>query len=144
MADLVSFHVEGFDEFQKLDFDKKEVKKAMRQAGRLVQRDAKRSVSRKSASGGYPHRRTGRLRRSITARVSRSGFMVIVKPRHVTGMPDVLYPMVLHYGRKTKDGRKWRIKPMRNYIAEALEAQKSDVGALLFEALTKALEPGKR
>jgi hypothetical protein len=82
-------HLEGFDGFdKKIDFDKKQIRRAMRRSGRAVQQAARKLVgkSMRSQPGAYPGRRTGRLQRSIKLKVSRSGFLVRVAPQLTSDM----------------------------------------------------------
>ena len=153
-------HVDGFDDFMRDAFDKREVRKAMRKAGAAVQRKA-RSLITKSGTGDYPQQQKGLLRKSIRGKVSRSGFMVKIEPGKVAGMKDY-YPAYLHYGvkqgariGKLASGRRakgqraaeqaarsaggWRIKPRGNYMADALEAERSAVVSILSSGFKSAL-----
>lgn len=156
----VTFHVEGFDQFQKIDFDKSEIKTAMRKVGRIIRNDARRRVNRSDKSSGYPKKQTGLLRRSIRFKVSRSGFLVRVAPQMVSGMKD-FYPAFLYYGvRKSplkgrervrarrKGGLKdkpYRIEPhSRNYMQDALDASAREAQDIMFDALRRSFQPGRR
>lgn len=157
-------HVEGFESYGALDFDKAEVKKAMRRAGVEVQRAARDLVQQRGKSGAdeYPAKLSGALRRGIRYRVSRSGFMVKVAPTKSAGMAE-FYPAYLHYGvkagarvrgrpgmhRRHRGGRAelierrkagaWRIDPRKNYMADALADRSGRVKSLLSQALAAAL-----
>lgn len=95
-------HVDGYENFQKIDFNRKEVRAGFARAGREVQREAKRLVSKEARSkrGEYPARMTGALIRSIRVRVSRPGFLVRVAPQKTGAMSD-FYPAFLFYGVKS-------------------------------------------
>lgn len=149
----VYLHVEGFESYGRLDFDKKEIRKTMRQAGRVVQAEGRRLVSKGGPSrrGEYPARRTGRLRRSITYRVSRPGFLVKIEPKKTAAMGDDFYPAYLFYGvrRGAKRGKShakqastggWRIAPRRNFMEDALDNRAGRVRALLSRAFSQALK----
>jgi hypothetical protein len=136
----------------RIDFDKKQVRKAMRKFGAEIRKDARRRVSRKaiSAPGDYPGRDSGNLFRSITSLVSKSGFMVRISPEKTAGMKE-FYPAFLHYGvtgkSRRKDHReqpkegKWRIAPRANYMTAALEARKDSIRTGLRNMLQDALIP---
>lgn len=157
-------HVAGFESYGSLDFDKAEVRKAMRQAGAEVQRAARPLVRKagRSQRGDYPGRQAGVLARSIRYRVSRSGFMVKIAPQKTGGMAE-FYPAYLHYGvkrgarirarpsgvRRHRGGRAelvaqrqagaWKLAPRKNYMEDALTARSGRVKALLSRALSRAL-----
>lgn len=147
-------HVEGFEGFDRaVDFDKKEIRKAMRKAGARVAKASRKLVSKgeRSAPGDYPGRKTGRLAKSIRAKVSRSGFLVRIEPKTGSGIPaSEPYYAYLFYGVRRGAKRRtdhkaqtasgpWRIRPRRNYMVDALEAESGAVRADLSDALAKAL-----
>lgn len=144
-------HFGEFDSYGKLDFDKKEIRKAMRRAGALVRGEGRKLVSKRGVSdkGQYPGLRTGRLRRSITARVSRAGFLVKIEPKKTADM-KAFYPAFLWYGvrrgaRRGKSHRKqaatgaWRIEPRTNYMVDALANRADEVRSILRRAFADAL-----
>lgn len=151
--DGIYLHINRFDMYGKLDFDKKQIRKAMRLAGREVQAAAKRLVGQKrvSKNGQNPGRRTGTLQRSIKPKVSRSGFLVVVKPYKTAKMKE-FYPAYLHYGvrrgaKKTKShkrgasgGSGWRIAPRKNYMEEALIQRSDRVKAILTKYFREAIK----
>ncbi|VWC26298.1 hypothetical protein BPS26883_06147 [Burkholderia pseudomultivorans] len=147
----IALHIEGFEGFDRsIDFDKREVRKGMRKAGRIVERRAKALVAIRSRSvpGQYPGRKTGRLQRSIKTKVSRSGFMVKVMPKKIAGMRD-FYPAFLYYGTRSKSGgrrdhrsrstSKLRIEPRGNYMSDAKDDGAREVRALLVDVYRRAL-----
>jgi hypothetical protein len=144
-------HFGEFDSYGKLDFDKKEIRKAMRRAGALVRGEGRKLVSKRGVSekGQYPGLRTGRLRRSITARVSRAGFLVKIEPKKTADM-KAFYPAFLWYGvrrgaKRGKSHRKqdatgaWRIEPRTNYMVDALANRADEVRSILRRAFADAL-----
>lgn len=144
-------HFGDFDSYGKLDFDKKEIRKAMRRAGVLVRARSRKLVSKRGASekGQYPGLRKGTLRRSISYRVSHSGFMVKIEPKKTAEM-KAFYPAFLWYGvrrgakrgkshKKQASTRAWRIEPRQNYMVDALESSADDVRAILRQAFAAAL-----
>lgn len=155
----VYMHIGGFEGFDRsADFDKREVRKAMRKAGTLVVREARKLVAKRgpSAAGDYPSRRTGALSKAIRAKVSRSGFMVRIEPKTGTSVPaSDPYFAYLHYGvrrggsktgsaNRRKDHRAqrsgpYRIQPRGNYMADGLQNQAGAVRGLLSAALAAGL-----
>ncbi len=146
-------HIEGFEGFDRsVDFDKKQVRKAMGAAGRLVVREAQALVSSggPSGPGQYPAKRTGKLRKSIRARVSRSGFLVRIEPKTGGSVPSSdPYFAYLHYGvrkgaRRSKSHKMqasgaYRIDPRANYMVDALQHRAPAVRSLLSQALAAGL-----
>lgn len=154
---------EKIEGFERIDFDKAGVKKAIRAIGMLVRRDSRKKVAISavkrtrgkkvytgSKPGEYPRKLSGTLRRSITARVSRPGFMVKIQPDPKYYAKDNFYPAFLWYGvtgkarrqdhkAQVKDGR-WRIAPRANYMADALRENESTVRAILRDALQNSLK----
>lgn len=120
-------------------FDPKAMRRAMTLSGKLVQKDARTRVNRKARSqkGEYPGRMTGRLSRSIKYKVSRPGFLVVIRPEKDAGFGNgEFYPAFLHYGvrnfrkqnhRKHATSTPFRIEPRENYMADALQ---SNMGVL--------------
>ncbi|QHJ77005.1 MAG: hypothetical protein [Bacteriophage sp.] len=149
----IELHIDKFDMYGKLDFDKKQIRVAMRMAGKEVQTAAKRLVSSKQTSkrDQYPGKRSGTLQRSIRSKVSRSGFMVLVKPYKTAAMGKDFYPAYLWYGvrRGAKRGKShkagasggngWRIAPRKNYMQDALYQKQGRVKAILISRFQKAL-----
>jgi len=161
-------HVEGFDNWERDAFDKKEIRKGMRKVGLLITQRAQMNLALARGEEGYPVNRTGATLESITFKVSRAGFMVKVAP-HKTSRMEEFYPAYLHYGVKKgprlgklapgkgkgKSNRRaagaraaalaaraageWRIKPRDNYMADALQDSKSEVQAILSAAFAAAL-----
>lgn len=154
-------HVEGFEHFHRDSFNKRQVRYAMRKAGRLVENRAKLNLALAGSGSNYPRKLRGVLRDSIKTRVSRSGFLVKVMPDKIAGMVEY-YPAYLHYGvkqggrikgtggkRRAKGQRQsliaarkagdWRIAPRDNYIADALEDEASGVRAVLSAGFRRAL-----
>lgn len=170
MADTLSMHITGFDEFDKIDFDKTKVRAGFRQAGKEVTARAQMLLALGKGQDGYPTTRTGALLHAINFRVSRSGFMVKVMPDMPAGAKDY-YPAYLHYGvrqgarvgrlapgqglgrsnRRARGARGealaarkltgWRIAPRDNYIVDALQDSAPKVEKILAAALGRALRP---
>lgn len=149
----VTIHIAEFDVYGKADFDKSEVKKAMRLAGRKVQKTARQLVSRKviSKRDENPGRQSGVLRNSIRMRIGSSGFWVKIEPQKTARMAD-FYPAYLYYGvrrgarrqrshhKGASGGNGWRIAPRKNFMEEALRLKQGRVKAIIGRYFGKALK----
>lgn len=147
----VSASLRGFSE---IHFDKKEIRKGMRHAGQDVRKAARALIASKvrSRAGENPGKQTGRLYRSLEYKTSRSGFMSVVRHKHIFGAKE-FYPAILYYGRqmgtvRNKDhkkqewnGKGWRIAPRNNYIVDALADRRSAVQKTIADAVQRALKP---
>lgn len=161
-------HFEGFDNFERDAFDKRQIRAGMRKVGLLVTQHAQMNLVLGKGQDGYPVNRTGATVESVTFKVSRSGFLVRVSPTKTSAMEE-FYPAYLHYGVKQGrrpgklapgkgKGRKnrraagararlvaeraageWRIKPRDNYMADALQDSASQVKSILSAAFAAAL-----
>lgn len=143
--------------FSRIDFEAKKVRKGMRQIGADVRKHARRLIARRaiSAAGEYPGRQSGAMMRSIKAKVSRSGFMVVVRPQKTAEMGEDFYPAFLHYGvRQQRDasvakrhGKQaegaYRLAPRRNFMTDALEARRDNARSVLRGVLQDSLIPRK-
>lgn len=156
----IKFHIGGFDQYQTIDFDKTEIKKAMREVGKLIRKDARKFVASRTKNANYPRKQTGVLQRSIRYKVSKPGFLVRVSPFMTNEMKE-FYPAYLYNGvrqsplrgrervrARRKGGLKskpFRIEPhRRNYVYDALEKNRIHVKSIVFNALKGALKPGGR
>lgn len=155
-------HIEGFDKFDREAFDKTKIRAGMRKAGRLVTSKAQMNLALARGNAGYPRVRTGRLLKSVTFKVSRSGFMVKVAPTKTSDM-QAFYPAYLHYGvkqgsrikgrpsgsRRARGTRAdlvaarraggWRIDPRDNYMTDALQDSSAGVQKILGAAFADGL-----
>lgn len=161
-------HVEGFDNFERDAFDKRQIRAGMRKVGLLITQRAQMNLVLGKGQDGYPVNRTGATVESVSFKVSRSGFLVRISPTKTSAMEE-FYPAYLHYG--VKKGRKigrlapgqgkgksnrrakgeraaalaerasgeWRIKPRDNYMADALQDSASQVQSILSAAFANAL-----
>lgn len=170
MADGLVMHIKGFDQFDKIDFDKRKVRYGFRKAGQIVTAKAQMLLALGKGQDGYPNNRTGALLHAINFKVSRAGFMVKVMPDMPAGAKDY-YPAYLHYGvrqgarvgrlapgqglgrsnRRARGAREtalsarkltgWKIAPRDNYITDALQDSAEKVESVLAKALGRALRP---
>jgi len=122
---------------QRIDFDKRPIKKALRQQGGGVRTEARRLVARRAVSGPgeMPGRDTGALWRSIKVKVSSGGFWARVSPFKTNEM-TMFYPAVLHHGSERRG-----IAARGNYMTEALEKRRTVAQDAIRSALQGALKP---
>jgi hypothetical protein len=120
----------------RIDFDKKQIRKVLRQQGAAVRKEARRLVSRRAISmpGQAPGRATGVLMRSIKVKVASGGFWAKVAPQKTSEMKE-FYPAYLYYG--TKRG----LAKRENYMTTALDTRREAARAAIGDALRNALKP---
>jgi hypothetical protein len=128
------------DGFSRIDFDKKRVRKGMRIVGRDVQKEARRLVARRAISGAgdYPGRQTGAMWRAIKYKVSRSGFMAIVRPNKTAEMGKDFYPAFLFYGSEKRN-----LKARKNFMTDAQSNREQNSRSVLRGVLQDSLIPRK-
>lgn len=128
------------DGFSRIDFDRKQIRKALNSIGRDVRKDARRLVARRvlSGAGDYPGSKTGALLRSIKHKVSRAGFMVVVRPTKTAEMGEDFYPAFLHYGSKKRN-----LAARKNFMTDALDNRQENARTVLRAALQDSLIPRK-
>lgn len=120
----------------RIDFDKRAIKKTLRQEGGQVRKLARRLVARRAISGPgqMPGRDSGVLMRSIKVKVSSGGFWAKVAPYKTSEM-KVFYPAFLFYG--TSRG----LEKRDNYMIDALDQRRAAAQAAIFNALRNNLKP---
>lgn len=125
--------------FTKADFDKKKVRKALRKEGNEIRKASRKLISRRVVSlpDQFPGRKTGLLMRSIKVKVSRPGFLVVIRPEKIAGMKD-FYPAFLHYG-----SQKNNLAPRKNFMVSALESRRERSRAAIMHALQDSIIPRK-
>lgn len=142
--------------FRTIDYDKREVKKALRKSGGNVRKLARKLISRKAVSepGQYPGRDTGELSRSIKVSVTKSGYAALVRPTKTKAMP-VYYPAFVVYGHRAphsetaEEARAHKVRsgkkvaaPRKNFIVDAAEKSRDSFEADMYKALHNAIKPG--
>lgn len=145
--------IDGFD---RIDFDRSKVRKSMGKLGRDVQKEARRLIARRAISGAgeYPGKQSGKLWRAVKYKVSRSGFMVVIRPEKTDEM-EYFYPASLHYGIRRyrvaaiakRHGKQpegpYRLAPRKNFMTDALTRRDQNVRSVLRGALQDSLIPRK-
>ena len=132
-----------------IDFDRRALRKAVREGAKLVRREGRKLAGRKqgagrhyrvwgdtphqaSAPGAPPAKLTGALQRSIYYRtMEKGGMSMSVGPS--TSKRRAFYSRFLAFGTKNMDARP--------FMGDALERQESRVRGLLREALRDSLVP---
>ncbi|WP_289077032.1 hypothetical protein [uncultured Parasutterella sp.] len=138
------------DGFKFFDFDKKVIKRRLRKVGRIIQKEARRLISRQavSAPGNFPGTDTGVMSDSVKATVSRSGHSVWIRPTKTAGIRD-FYPAFVIYGHRgpKTDSQNQRSKkrkgkkvaaPRKNFI----EAAANNYAPRFAEAMEAAFDEG--
>lgn len=127
----------GLTGHKTIDYDRKAMRKALRQGGGLVRKEARRLLSRRaiSAPGEIPGMQTGALKRAIgiVSRGSKGGW-VKVGVRAIKG--SIFYPAFLYYG-SPKTG----LEKRANFMEMALDNRRTDVKSLIQGALSDSLVP---
>ena len=136
-----------------LDFDRRQIRKAMRAIGADIRKVARKKVARRavSAAGDAPGKLTGTLQRAIKYRVSKPGLLVSIRPEKTAEMGKDFYPAFLNYGvrrhrrvevkrshRRQPEGP-YKLAPRENYMEKALEERKTHARQVLADALQNAL-----
>lgn len=124
--------LEGFSRF---DFDADALKKVLRVEGKQVAKIARRLISRNAISkaGEFSGRQTGLMKKSIRAKVSRSGQMVVIT--HILKSTQARYPFMLAYGVKKNS-----LRPRADHIAEAMKQRRNTSIAALRSALHRTIK----
>lgn len=130
----VSVKITGFD---RIIFNKRELKAAIRKGGNEVKREAQRLISRKSVSmaGDFPGLRTGVMKKSIKVKLGSGGGYAKVMPYKTSGM-KAFYPAFLNYGSSRG------LKPRKNFMTAALDARRSQIQSAFSASLQNALKAG--
>lgn len=127
----------GLTGHKTIDYDRKAMRKALREGGGLVRKEARRLLSRRaiSAPGEIPGMQTGALKRAIgiVSRGSKGGW-VKIGVRAIKG--SIFYPAFLFYG-SPKTG----LEKRANFMEMALDNRRTDVKSLIQGALSDSLVP---
>lgn len=138
-ANLGGFEVSVGLEFHKtIDYDRKAMRKALREGAAKIRKEARRIVSRRAVSvaGEFPGMQTGALKRAIgiVSKGSKGGW-VKVGVKKSKEMTD-FYPAFLFYG-SVKTG----LAKRANFITTALANQRESIRSDIREALRHSLVP---
>jgi len=124
------------------EVSKRDLRNALRRAGRDVQKEARRMVARRAISqaGAAPGRITGALQKSIglvmpSMKQDRQWVKIYPLTKKITPQAGIYYPAMLYYGSKKRN-----IEPRSNYMVEALNARRSRVRSIIAGAIRASLE----
>lgn len=121
-----------------IDYDRKALRRAMREGAAQVRKEARRIVSSRAVSlaGEFPGMRSGALKRAIgvVGRGSKGGW-IKVGVRKTTQMKD-FYPAFLFYG-SPKTG----LAKRGNFMSTALQNKRDSVRSAIRSALRDSLVP---
>ena len=135
-ADInINIKVEGFD---RIIFEKRELKKAIRRGGAVVRAEARRLIAHRaiSAAGEFPGFDSGAMSRSIQVRVGAGGGYAKVMPFRTPEMKQDFYPAFLFYG--TSRG----LAPRKNFMVAALDNKQAMIRSAIAASLVKSLMEG--
>jgi hypothetical protein len=128
----VNIQVKGIN---RLYFEKRELKAAIRLGGREVAKESRRLIANRAVSGAsdFPGYDSGAMSRAIKVKVSSGGLYATVSPHKTQEMGDDYYPAYLIYG--TKRG----LEKRKDFVVSALDNKRSMVRMLIRRSLIKAL-----
>jgi len=133
------------DGFNRLIFDKRELKAAIRKGGNVVKTEARRLIARRAVSGAgdLPGRVTGAMSKSIKTNVGSGGGYVRVMPYMTEEMRKYtatkknpkgsFYPAFLFYG--TSRG----LKPRKDFMLQALDNKQVQIRSAISASLLNAI-----
>lgn len=128
----------GLEFHKTIDYDRKAMRKALREGAAQVRKEARRIVSRRaiSAAGDFPGLQTGALKRAIgiVSKGSKGGWIKVgvKKSKEMTDF----YPAFLFYG-----SAKINLARRGNFVTAALAAKRESVRGQIRDALQHSLVP---
>jgi hypothetical protein len=128
----VNIQVKGFN---RLYFEKRELKAAIRLGGREVAKESRRLIANRAVSSpdDFPGYDTGAMSRAIKVKVGSGGLYAVVSPHKTAEMGGDYYPAYLIYG--TKRG----LEKRKDFVVSALESKRQMVRMLIRRSLVKAI-----
>jgi hypothetical protein len=129
----IKIRVKGF---KGIDFDKRELKAAIRKGGAVVQKEARRLVARRAISGAgdFPGYDSGAMSRSIKVKVGSGGGYAVVMPFRTTEMGKDFYPPYLIYG--TSRG----LKKRKDFMQQALINKQAQIRLAIRLSIFRAIK----
>lgn len=123
------------DEFDRIIFNKREFKAAIRKGGGIVRTEARRLISRRaiSAPRELPGYQSGAMSRSIRVKIGSGGGYAKVMP-YKTAEMEKFYPAFLVLG--TRRG----LKPRKDFMVQALDNKQAEIRAAIRTSLQNALQ----
>ena len=128
----VNIQVKGIN---RLYFDKRELKAAIRLGGREVAKESRRLIANRAVSGAgdFPGFDSGAMSRSLKVKVGSGGMYAVVSPHKTAEMGDDYYPAYLIYG--TSRG----LEKRKDFVVSAMESKRTMVRMLIRRSLVKAI-----
>jgi hypothetical protein len=119
------------DGFNRLHFDKRELKRAFRKGGAVVRKEARRLIASRavSAAGDFPGYDTGAMSRSIKIKAGSGGGYVRVMPTKTSEMGKDYYPAFLMLG--TRRG----VRARKDFMVQALDNKQAEIRAAITATL---------
>ena len=137
--------VEGFD---RLLFDKRELKAAIRKGGAVVRKEARRLIARKAVSGDgeFPGKLTGAMQNAIKVKVGSGGGYAKVMPymtqQMINNSKSAKYPGGAFYPAFLLVGTRRGLRPRKDFMQAALDNKQSEIRAAITAALANAIRTG--
>ena len=121
--------------FERIGFNRRELKQALRKGGAMVQRESRRLIAWRAVSrpGEFPGYASGLMSRSIKVKVGSGGGYVRIMPYKIPGMKQ-FYPAFLEHG--TSRG----LKPRANFMEAAFESERGQIQAVITRSLERAIQ----
>ena len=134
----IDFQITMEPHFNRLLFDKRELKAAIRKSGAVVRKEARRLISSRaiSAAGEFPGYDSGAMSRAIKIKVGSGGGYVRVMPYRTAEMGEGkndFYPAYLFYG--TRRG----LQPRKDFMKAALDNKQAEIRAAISASLANSL-----
>jgi hypothetical protein len=123
------------DGFNRLRFDKRELKAAFRKGGAIVRKEARRLIASRavSSAGAFPGYDSGAMSRSIKVKAGSGGGYVRIMPMKTSEMGANFYPAFLMVG--TSRG----IRPRKDFMVQALDNKQAEIRAAITAALQNSI-----
>jgi hypothetical protein len=139
------FRTEGFN---RLLFDKRELKAAIRKGGAVVRKEARRLIASRaiSAAGEIPGYDSGAMSRSIKVKVGSGGGYAKVMPymtqQMINNSKSAKYPDGAFYPAFLMVGTRRGLRPRKDFMQAALDNKQSEIRAAITAALANAIRTG--
>jgi|GEM_PF-2727416 hypothetical protein len=132
----ISYQIRVQTRISRLRFDKRDLKKALRQGGGVVRSEARRLISRRAVSlpGQFPGYQSGAMSRSIKIKMGSGGGYAKVMPFKTPEMGKDFYPAYLIYG-----SNKNNLKPRKDFILAALEKKRAEIKRMIIRSVINAV-----
>ncbi|MEY3760070.1 MAG: hypothetical protein RIR39_1561 [Pseudomonadota bacterium] len=126
------------DGFNRIIFNKREIKSALKKGGAVVRKEARRLIASRaiSAAGQFPGFDTGAMSRSIKVTPGSGGGYVKIMPHKTSEMGQYFYPAFLIMG--TRRG----LQPRKDFMVQALDNKQLEIKATIRAALQNTLLAG--